>query len=254
MTYLDTLARIALAFSHEWVISTLLIVGYIWVDRETCFHSTGLVLISMIVNVALKVTFQVPLNPSLGKAGFAFPSGHMQTAVVLYGFFYTVTPYRSLKYSFIALLIMIGSSLIYFGYHNVTDVMGAILFALILIHAYQYLLQRMKASHLFLGMIFFALSCLIYIKCVDIIPPHLWAACCALCGLRVAQSRFNSRTPPPLTLIKSMHFLRLPAALRAYFFSRLFFPCHLLSYNILRHSSGCVWLSLSLCLLLCQIM
>jgi undecaprenyl-diphosphatase len=39
----------------------------------------------MLFNFALKIIFQVPLPAHIGKQGFAFPSGHMQSSVVLYG-------------------------------------------------------------------------------------------------------------------------------------------------------------------------
>ena len=191
--YLDFFAKMVLEFSHESIIIPLLIIGYIWVNREIFFHSICLVLLSMIFNSSLKATFQIPLNPHIGKEGFAFPSGHMQTAVVLYGFLYTFTRNIIFKIFFIAFLVMIGASLIYFGYHNIADIVGAVLFGLILIYSYKYLITSMRVRYLFLAIIAFASVFLIYIKSTHIIPPHLWMAYYAVFGLLIAQYYFDHK-------------------------------------------------------------
>lgn len=195
--YLDVLAKIVLEFSHESIIIPLLIIGYIWINRVIFFHSISLVLISMIFNASLKATFQIPLNPSISKTGFAFPSGHMQTSVVLYGFLYTFAQSRTLKICLISLLIMIGASLIYFRYHNIVDVLGGIVFALALIYSYKYIIiinrAHLKIRYLFLIMISFVSICIGYIKLIHIIPPHLWMAYYALFGLLISEGYFNHR-------------------------------------------------------------
>lgn len=191
MNYLDLFAQLMLKFSHETVILPLLIIGYIWINRDIFFHSICLILISMIFNASLKATFQIPLNPSIGKEGFAFPSGHMQTSVVLYGFLYRFVKHKALKLCLITLLIMIGASLIYCGYHNLMDVSGGAIFALILIGSYKYLIfnrSHVKVQCLFIPIMCFVSICLIYIKLTHIIHPHLWMSYYALIGLILAQA------------------------------------------------------------------
>ncbi|MDX1924125.1 MAG: phosphatase PAP2 family protein [Rickettsiaceae bacterium] len=189
--YLDFFAKTVLEFSHETIIIPILIMGYIWINREIFFHSICLVLLSMIFNSSLKATFQIPLAPHIGKEGFAFPSGHMQTSMVLYGFLYTFTRNKLLKNSLIVLLIMIGTSLIYFGYHNIADILGAVFFALALIYLYKYLKISMETRYLFLVIIAFTSVCLVYIKLIHAIPPHLWMAYFAVFGLLISQYYFD---------------------------------------------------------------
>ena len=191
--YLDFIAKILLEFSHEIIIIPLLIVGYIWINREIFFHGICIVLLSMIFNASLKATFQIPLNPSIGKAGFAFPSGHMQTSVSLYGFLYTFTPSILLKTFLIVLLALIGASLIYLGYHNIMDVFGAVFFASVLIYLYKYLSKSVTERNLFLVMSVFASTLLAYIKSLHVIPPHLWMSFYALLGLLASQYYFNHK-------------------------------------------------------------
>jgi len=89
---LSLLAKGFLTFSHPIVIVPLLLIGLVGEvvlgQKSPCEWRLAclLVLFSMILNVFLKSLFLVPLNPALGKEGFAFPSGHMQVSVVLYGY------------------------------------------------------------------------------------------------------------------------------------------------------------------------
>jgi len=134
-------------------------------------------------NFALKITFKVPLAPALGKQGFAFPSGHMQSTIVLYGWLMTkiqTTKYKSLL---IGLLISIGLSLIYLGYHNLSDILGAIVFGGVLVFLYT-LLARNKDKILLLIVLLFSTSLMLYIEFPYKIVEHLWMAYYALIGVK----------------------------------------------------------------------
>lgn len=191
ITDLNYLAKMILALTHEGFMIPLLMTGYLWIHREFFFHNIFLILLSMMLNTALKVTFQIPLNPSIGKAGFAFPSGHMQTATVFYGSLYTLTRNKTLKLMLMVLLILIGSSLIKLDYHNLWDVTGAVLSGSTIIYLDQQLKEKISSNKLFLGMIGLASLCLGYIKYRHVIPPHLWTAYYALIGLLISHHYFN---------------------------------------------------------------
>ena len=76
-------------FCQVEVVLPILILGYIWINKRVFMHGIFIVLFGMMLNSALKMTLQVPLPPALGIVeGYAFPSGHMQVAVVLYGWLY----------------------------------------------------------------------------------------------------------------------------------------------------------------------
>jgi len=133
------LAKGFLLFSNGIVLAPLLLVGFItrggFFINSPSFkgsviwgNSILLVLLTMIFNALLKSLFLVPLNPSLGGEGYAFPSGHMQVAVVFYGTMFQA--YSNLIFRKILLLIIagIGYGLIQQGYHNIWDVLGAVVF------------------------------------------------------------------------------------------------------------------------------
>lgn len=81
-----------------------------------------LISISTCVNVALKVFFQVPLLPHLGK-GYGLPSGHMQAAVVFYGILLLCIHQK--PKTFAICILGIGFSIIFKNYHTIYDVLAA---------------------------------------------------------------------------------------------------------------------------------
>ena len=66
------------------VVFAIVLLGWLFIDTSIFRHLAYLACLSIIVNVALKGTFKVPLPPEL-HVGYAFPSGHMQFATVFYG-------------------------------------------------------------------------------------------------------------------------------------------------------------------------
>lgn len=177
---IDWLALIILEFSHGTVIAPLLILGYTRISKKIFFNSACLVLLSMIFNVALKVTFQVPLPDFLNKEGFAFPSGHMQTSTGLYLYLYSCYRNIALKAALILLLALIGASLMHFGYHDIYDVIGAVLFSAAFIYIYKYCHNKFSKRNFYLIIMQFASICLFYIQLVNIIPDHIWISYCIL--------------------------------------------------------------------------
>lgn len=146
MDFPSLLAKGFLVFSDAIVISPLLIFGFIskggfFVKPKTkegsdiWGNATLLVLFTMIFNVFLKSLFLIPLNPTLGIKGYAFPSGHMQVAVVFYGWLAMVYANRITQSFIIIILTGIGYGLIQQGYHNIKDVMGGIAFGILTVAA-----------------------------------------------------------------------------------------------------------------------
>lgn len=182
---LTFIAKLLLSCSHSTVIVPLIIFGYIWIDRKIFFHALCLILLSMLFNFALKITFQIPLLPHLGKQGFAFPSGHMHSCIALYGWLITKIPKFIIKIILINLLIGIGLSLIYFGYHNYFDILGAILFGSILIFTYTYFLNKFKNnSKIFkLLLLLFSTILMLYIAIIYQTAPYLWLTYSGFVGI-----------------------------------------------------------------------
>lgn len=88
----------------------------------------GLILFctTLIFNLFLKDYFRVPLPESLGKEGYAFPSGHMMRSVAFWS--YLALEFRSKIFTTIMIpsLIGLGWSLCYFNFHYPSDIYAAI--------------------------------------------------------------------------------------------------------------------------------
>jgi len=150
----------------------------------------------MILNIILKNTFKVPLNPVLNIKGYAFPSGHMIAAVAFYGWFFTNIRHPLLRTVIVIILTGLGFTLIYNGYHYLIDIIGAIIFGIIVI-AFTYSLtkeQIIKKYPFLLGIFLWLLTVPIIIY-LNIIKVHgldwLWIAFLGLLGFSISWGLFN---------------------------------------------------------------
>lgn len=176
---LSKLAAFFLLFDQMPFILSLLLLGFTFGNRSLFYHASCVMFISMILNVALKVTFQVPLSPSLHQIGFAFPSGHMQLATVLYGWIALQSNSRFVQLLTIGLLAGVAFGIVHFGYHTWFDILGAIFFAGLTLGLYQILLTY-KKTYIFLGAFTTASLAMLYIAYRYTIPLHAWMAYCML--------------------------------------------------------------------------
>lgn len=143
---LDFLAKGFLTFSHDVIIVPLIIIGFLTQRNVITKKSEKgsivwgnaclLILFAMIFNTFLKSIFLIPLNPELGKEGFAFPSGHMHVSVVFYGWLFRAYPYRWVRGIILLILAGIGYGLIQQGYHDLIDVVGAVVFGIATLYAF----------------------------------------------------------------------------------------------------------------------
>ncbi len=125
-----------LYFANFYIIVPLVIFGYFW-QKEIFYHAVILIFTSIVINVALKISFQVPLAEHLGKHWFAFPSGHMQIGIVIYG--WLALQFQSSWFRILVLCILSGlaSSLVYAGFHDWYHVLGGIVSGSIILLFYK---------------------------------------------------------------------------------------------------------------------
>ncbi|MDF1684075.1 MAG: phosphatase PAP2 family protein [Legionellaceae bacterium] len=176
---IDAIARFFLGFSHVGFILPMLALGFIFLDKPYFYHAYCIMFFSIIMNVALKSTFQVPLNPTIHHAGFAFPSGHMQLATIVYGWLAFNNANKHLRACICIILMGVGFGLVHFNYHTIIDVLGGVFFASLIILFYAFIKNKYQSKLPWLLYIIATLA-MPYIAWQASIPTHAWEAFFAL--------------------------------------------------------------------------
>ena len=154
--------RALLFTTQEPFIVPLLLIGYLAFRREVFARTILILLLSLSINPLLKGIFEVPLPESLGKDGWALPSGHMQSAVVLWGWLALEAKNRRFFAILPPLWMAIGMGLIYFDYHSLADVTAAVLSGGLLLAGFYFFNKHLSLSRRMLGFICTVISLLFY--------------------------------------------------------------------------------------------
>ncbi|MCS5712089.1 phosphatase PAP2 family protein [Candidatus Berkiella aquae] len=180
---LELIAKTGLFFSQPIVLASIVLVGFLN-RHEVIFGRTLLILLfTMIYNVYLKSIWQLPLPAPM--EGWAFPSGHMHSAVVFWGAL--AIEFRRFWFSALVVFVLClaGYGLVYHGYHYPIDIAGAVGFGSLSLLIYRYLQQKslFKEKPYRLGI----LLTLLAVICILLTPAfarklHLWQAFGALIG------------------------------------------------------------------------
>ncbi len=147
MNYITLLGKSWLYFIHPTIVIPVIIFCYFGQNRHKILRSLLLLCLSLIINPNLKCLFKVPLPAFLNSSGYAFPSGHMQSACVLWG--WLAYEIKNPLYTGFTLILLsgIGYWLTFFGYHCWYDIFGAVITALLLIIIGHYNYKLLKNIH-----------------------------------------------------------------------------------------------------------
>jgi undecaprenyl-diphosphatase len=186
------LEKTFLRFGHNDIIISIAVLGILFHRHKSYDKALCFLCFSMIVNQLLKSLFKIPLFPHLGK-GYAFPSGHMHSTMIFYGYILSKEKDLRMKIALAFILLMESFCLVYLNFHNWNDVLGAIGFALIELAVYQ--LLREVFSERFIAVLSIALSIvtmlsLRFILHIDI-KAHVWMSFYVLCSTLVCIKFFS---------------------------------------------------------------
>jgi hypothetical protein len=191
---LDMIADIGLRFAQPFVWVTVAVIGFCLINPKIFGKALLLVLFTMVYNTYLKSIWQVPLPAPL--EGWAFPSGHMHSALVFWG--WIAIEYRKTWLSAIVILMMmsLGFGLIHAGHHYPNDVLGAVGFGALslLIYGLLQFIPPLREKPYRLGMLLIPLS----IVCLFLMPeearkPHVWQGLGGLVGFTLGWMCLASR-------------------------------------------------------------
>jgi hypothetical protein len=178
---LDTISKFFLTFGHYEAIVPLSVLGYLCYDREKWGRVIYITIFGLMVSTSLKGIWQVPLAPWLKSTSWAFPSGHMFGACVFYLWISHEMKQRWISNTVIVILCGIGFGLIQQKYHDIYDVLGAIVFAVLLLFCYSKLLKiklfQEKPDLIVLPLFPIAISLLVLMPVMHL---HMIPTLCAL--------------------------------------------------------------------------
>lgn len=209
--FFQYLTKFFLSFGQEYIYEIIIIVGFTIFRRQLFARAICVLLFTTILNILLKYTFEIPLNPALNIKGFAFPSGHMSSGVVFYGWFFANIRHFLLRIIIVVILTGIGFSLIYKGYHYPVDIIASVTIGMMVI-AFVYSLTKediVQKYPFMLGTFLWVLTVpmVAYLKIIDVnCLAWVWTVFWGLLGFTISWGLFYK-------------YLELPQSKLNYFFN-----------------------------------
>lgn len=205
MQYLDIIAKFFLVFGQEFILIPLITIGFFALNKKTYGHAIILLLFTMIFNAFLKSIFQIPLAEHLNKTGYAFPSGHMQSAIAFYGWLFVAHKNTLVRTMVLTILFGLGYSLIQQKFHNIYDVSAAVLFGslTLLIYTIVSRIKLFKSRPFLLGYILIVFSAGLLLS-MDSLPNHTLMAFMVLTGFTLSWTIFFDSNDITLSFLKTI--------------------------------------------------
>lgn len=144
---LEITYRVALFFCNTEFMMAFIILGLFFINREAFLNTTFLAIMTIFFGQYLKSIWQIPLNPELGKEGWAFPSGHTILNVVFWPLLCIQLRSSMLTAFMVIILPLSFLGMVHFRYHTWQDIMGGIIFGLPIVLV-SYVWLRERASHI----------------------------------------------------------------------------------------------------------
>jgi undecaprenyl-diphosphatase len=145
---------------------------------------------AMIFNTLLKRFFQIPLFPHLG-IGYAFPSGHMHTIAMFFGFILPVAKDKRIKALLSAIILFEIYTLMHSNFHDLADIVGALGCAAIEILCYYQLVsefgEKKGRKYALVIAITLSLFSVVLLPLINYtMPDYVWSALYSLLGIATA--------------------------------------------------------------------
>lgn len=137
-TVIGILTRVCLLFDQTFTVIGICLLGYHCLNVKVFRRALIIVAFTLILARYMKSLWQVPLPPGLGKQGWAFPSGHMFNAVMLWGWMMICYRRPLFWVCGVIYLIGVGVGLVHYGYHYPMDVWGSVGFGLLALIFFKY--------------------------------------------------------------------------------------------------------------------
>ncbi len=171
----EDLWRVGLTGSNSIFLAFVLIACYIFINKRIALNVFYLLLFGITLNIYLKEIWQVPLNPGVNSNTYAFPSGHMNSATLVY-LSLCLHLRRTWMYLFAIMMLSTAAiSIEHFHYHTWPDLLGGFCIGGIIAISYWYISKHLKLQPSQYGVIFLCAQVGILSLLLPFIPRFFWA-------------------------------------------------------------------------------
>jgi membrane-associated phospholipid phosphatase len=112
-------------------------------DKRMAVRLAFVLLLTVLVNRILKLGFMSPRPgeaypdlPRVSETGYGFPSGHVQNATTFWGAIWRESGMKAVGALGIAWVILVSLSRLYLGVHYLGDVLGGVIFGIVVLVAF----------------------------------------------------------------------------------------------------------------------
>ena len=144
--------------SNDYLLMLSAVLFYIFSKRSEHAHLIILLLFAMVYKATLKELLKIPA-PVTSPTKYGFPSGHINFAVVFFGWFMVTYKLKLLYWLCPVAFVLASWSTIYLGYHDIYDVVLTPIFPIYLLIIYNAYLKQMHLSNFILTFIIISLLC-----------------------------------------------------------------------------------------------
>ncbi|GGI81695.1 phosphatase PAP2 family protein [Legionella impletisoli] len=173
----DFAADVFLGFSHYLPVLLITIAGSMFYRKHGLrlgFQTFCLIAFGIVLNVALKGTFKVPLSPKLSTVHYAFPSGHMQLSTLFYLWWLIYLPFWWYRIALLVIIPGIGAAMIHYEFHTLVDVMGGFVTGLLVVSGYYYMLKQDVKCLPWVLIVIITILQIYNVFVYKLIPSHAW--------------------------------------------------------------------------------
>lgn len=171
--------------SNDYLLMLVAILFYVLSKRSAHAHLIILLLFAMIYKSFLKEILQIPA-PITSPTKYGFPSGHINFAVVFWGWFMITYRAKFLYWFCPTVLALASLSTIYLGYHTYSDVILTPLLPICFLVSYYFFVRHFNLDKFITTFAMLSLLCQSLSKfCLDKMPIDVIVGSYGILGLGI---------------------------------------------------------------------
>lgn len=165
---MNDIFSIVLFFGSPEFVILLSILGIYFGERQLFLNTLLIAFFGMLITAYLKSVFQVPLNPEIGKIGWAYPSGHTMFDVIFWGALFIQIRKPWVLFAGLVISIAAFFGMVYKRYHNWEEILGGICSGGLVLVAFYYWIQYRAEKTMSL----LAITLIVNLAIYNFLLPH----------------------------------------------------------------------------------